>query len=330
MRSLLAFALSLLLTAPLAAQEESENANPWLDTPAPELRKRLSGREPVFEEKWYQVEVLIFARKNPVSREYWRLDQQPSFSPNPVYLAHLPRPGNLDPDAYLSDPGDTESALLPREAGDIDRAAAQHNAWIPLDQEQREEKVMAAMRERMENRGDFRILFHQAWRQPIRKRGHAFAVHVEGGERLQPLAPPLLLPPLDDADGEATSTTPEEPPSGDRQVSRPGHHDTAAEAEDPLSPREQGFAEMRGELKLYLGRYLHVAPNLWFTDESAADERFHVVIEQARRMRSEELHYLDHPLFGALLYIQPWKTPEQEEAALMEEALEAHKEREDD
>ena len=40
-------------------------------------------------------------------------------------------------------------------------------------------------------------------------------------------------------------------------------------------------------------------------------------------MRSEELHYLDHPLFGLLVRLMPYETDEQKQLALMEKALKA-------
>jgi len=40
-------------------------------------------------------------------------------------------------------------------------------------------------------------------------------------------------------------------------------------------------------------------------------------------MRSEELHYLDHPLFGMLLRITPYQTEQQVQLELMKQALKA-------
>ena len=38
-----------------------------------------------------------------------------------------------------------------------------------------------------------------------------------------------------------------------------------------------------------------------------------VVLRQHRRMRSNELHYIDHPLFGLLVRITPYETAKPEE-----------------
>jgi len=66
-----------------------------------------------------------------------------------------------------------------------------------------------------------------------------------------------------------------------------------------------------GTVKVSLARYLHVALDLVYSrpgnDETAAPNadpaRFRLVSE--RRMRSGELHYFDHPLFGVLALIRP-------------------------
>ena len=68
---------------------------------------------------------------------------------------------------------------------------------------------------------------------------------------------------------------------------------------------------VHGTLTVSLGRYLEVAVDLLYhrpsSDEAAslhaAPARFRLVSE--RRMRSGELHYIDHPLFGVLIRITP-------------------------
>ena len=66
-----------------------------------------------------------------------------------------------------------------------------------------------------------------------------------------------------------------------------------------------------GTVKVSLARYLHVDLDLVYSrpgnGENAAPNavpaRFRLVSE--RRMRSGELHYIDHPLFGVLVLIEP-------------------------
>jgi hypothetical protein len=81
-----------------------------------------------------------------------------------------------------------------------------------------------------------------------------------------------------------------------------------------------------GQLKLVLSRYLHIYADLEYqrnqkkaiTEKPAADtlpvdssesEETPYTINIHRRMRSKELHYIDHPLIGMLIQINPVKPP---------------------
>ena len=71
---------------------------------------------------------------------------------------------------------------------------------------------------------------------------------------------------------------------------------------------------VQGTVKVSLARYLRVELDLLYvraaSGEVAAPEtaptRFRLVSE--RRMRSRELHYIDHPIFGVLVWIEPLRT----------------------
>ena len=71
---------------------------------------------------------------------------------------------------------------------------------------------------------------------------------------------------------------------------------------------------VQGTVEVSLARYLRVDLDLLYIrpagGEVAAPEavptRFRLVSE--RRMRSRELHYVDHPLFGVLVWIEPLRT----------------------
>ena len=101
---------------------------------------------------------------------------------------------------------------------------------------------------------------------------------------------------------------------------------------------QEGRSEIEGFITLYRKRYLHVSTNLWFTKlqkksetessfSSAGEEDFEsevtnsdasnssvsatFMMKQKRRVRVNELHYLDHPLFGLVLKITRFKKDEQ-------------------
>ncbi|MCB1838062.1 MAG: hypothetical protein KDH99_10640 [Alcanivoracaceae bacterium] len=280
--------LALVLSLPALAE-----GNPYLELSAGELRSRLAKLDAVHEESWYQVEVLVFAREGLTTSEYWRLDQRPVLAPENAIIPAA------------------DSALLPEQADNLDQQAVQLGAWRTLGEEDR---VLRDMLARMEKQGDYRVLFHQAWRQPVRERARAFPLYLTGGEQ-RPVAatetttPDALdfgLPPLDT--GEANLTA---------NAGMAGDPATDPQAQPALQP------ELQGMIRLHRSRYLHVEPDLWFMSQSADGQPYWVRINQNRRMRSDELHYLDHPLFGLLVRLTPWKTDQQKDAELLQQALKA-------
>ena len=71
---------------------------------------------------------------------------------------------------------------------------------------------------------------------------------------------------------------------------------------------------VQGTVEVSLARYLRVDLDLLYirpasgeaTASEAVPTRFRLLSE--RRMRSRELHYIDHPLFGVLVWIEPLRT----------------------
>jgi hypothetical protein len=259
-------------------------ANPYSGMSIPELRRTIAEQPKVLEENWYQVEVLVFARKSPASNEYWRLDRQPDLNRAALILP------------------DRDEPVLPDHVDDIDRHAGALGAWRVLDNSALPLKDMA---ERLDKAGD-RILLHRSWRQPIRERARAFPVLVEGGNTV-----PMIRP-----EAESSAAL---PVTG---MDASGAFATLP-ALDLSDEPEAVQRELQGALRFHLSRFLHVESNLWFNTTSADGRRFWVRIDQSRRMRSEELHYLDHPLFGLLIRVTPWKHPEQKKIDDMKAALRA-------
>ena len=74
-------------------------------------------------------------------------------------------------------------------------------------------------------------------------------------------------------------------------------------------------SSVRGTLKLILGRYLHIHTDLDYKRLNSAYSSTSPVlnkqifdefkIKSQRRMRSNELHYIDHPLVGILILVSP-------------------------
>ena len=79
-------------------------------------------------------------------------------------------------------------------------------------------------------------------------------------------------------------------------------------------------SNLKGTLKLILGRYLHIHTDLLYQrlnkNYSSSSPILHgnrfneFEIKSHRRMRSKELHYIDHPLVGILVIVTPIKQPD--------------------
>ena len=70
--------------------------------------------------------------------------------------------------------------------------------------------------------------------------------------------------------------------------------------------------ELQGHLAVTLGRYLHTQATLWLKPTptgAASDLAGYALLDQSQRMRSGDLHYFDHPLFGLLVRIDKVSPP---------------------
>lgn len=75
--------------------------------------------------------------------------------------------------------------------------------------------------------------------------------------------------------------------------------------------------ELDGSISIYRNRFLHAQPNLQLSSyrlapqtlpETESSDRYRPtawLLQDARRMRSNEIHYIDHPQMGVLLIIRP-------------------------
>lgn len=93
----------------------------------------------------------------------------------------------------------------------------------------------------------------------------------------------------------------------------------ATALELPASGAQAGGAYVDGSVQVAVERYLHLELNLRLNDARTAvyqpDSGFEAPVlpelrlREKRRMRSRELHYFDHPRFGALALITPYTPP---------------------
>lgn len=150
---------------------------------------------------------------------------------------------------------------------------------------------------RLQRSPSYRVLYHMAWRQPIAEAEDALPVLIQGGARYDDLY---------ELDGTITISR-----------ARYLHIDTRlwfttfSRIAGAFTSRDPALSE---EANVELA---HDFPALFQYESdrrSYMPERTFELI-QSRRMRSDHLHYLDHPAFGMLIQITPVADEEQQISA---------------
>lgn len=75
------------------------------------------------------------------------------------------------------------------------------------------------------------------------------------------------------------------------------------------SQQIHGISALKGLLKLHVSRFLHTELLFQFMPKQASSANDLISLQQNRRMRSKEVHYIDHPYIGVLVRIIPKENP---------------------
>lgn len=229
-------------------------------------------------ERWHQVELIVFARTQDTGQEHW---------PNNIKLSY---PNNW--------------AELIKE-GDPATGSAFHILSAQNRQLNTEAKKLA-------QNPRFNLLFHEAWIQTIGNKTNALNVIINGGKQFGPhqelegtinlsggtyfkLQTNLWYAQFDINSNQTPLTAWPKPPI------RPNYHKNTTH-------NEQG--EMGSALADDTGLAQALAKENNNGLIAAADDEFItrqvILVKQTRDLRSNETHYLDHPLIGMILKITPY------------------------
>lgn len=136
---------------------------------------------------------------------------------------------------------------------------------------------LGGARNALEQSPDYRVLEHLSWRQPGLPPDSARPVHIEAGP---------------DYSGRFPQS----------------QRDKFREADNGYEPTDftDSLRQLEGMVEVKLRRYLHVETDLVYRQPGGeANRLIEARVRNFRRMRSGELHYLDHPLLGILVQITP-------------------------
>lgn len=156
----------------------------------------------------------------------------------------------------------------------------------------------------------YRPLLHFAWRQPGWEKTEALPVRITLPFGTNPPVYPATMPQIKITSPSESIVTDTTAPYAQIQAATPPTH-------EPLL--------LEGALRVYLSRYLHLNVDLLYRErvsyavepegEQAGVEEIYyqgIRMQQSRRMRSNELHYLDHPRLGVIARITPVEVEEEE------------------
>jgi len=225
------------------------------------------------EAKWYQIEVLLFAQQPEYQRstEVWRDRFEPDYSNNPITLNSTQETDSTDStDSTEKNIKDGAFKLLPAS-----------------------QQVLKSAARRIKSSPDLRLLSHQAWRQPVLDREQAQSILIQTGEQFNT-----------EYELEGTLT-----------ISR-GRY-LHARTNLFFSQFEQMKSRQQLDWTVFEEDQLDFGQSDWSADlntSPGATTQFvrsaTANLSQSRRMRSDELHYIDHPLFGMLVKITPYQLPD--------------------
>jgi len=263
---------------------------------------------------WYQFEVIIFAYTNPqyTETETWPEKIPPLDINNPL--------------AVVTDVSETPALTSP---------VIDHANFKPLKKEQLLLKKEARAIKRSSLR---KLIAHTGWIQTMHSQDNSSPVAFKVGKQYTTLIPDpefiptaqSIVPIQSNADTliDNGSTTAAQETDSELSSDEQTESDTIDQVQTdypiektidivPMIPKS--VTQLDGSIKISVGRYLHVWTDLLFSRpanntpamlnaNSEYTELQTFRFQDHRRMRSKELHYIDNPSFGILIYALPYKT----------------------
>jgi hypothetical protein len=266
--------------------------------------------------RWYQIEVFIYANNKPsaANEEFWPTELGLKYPERLVELTEIDEQALEREQTERSTEDTTINSgpdLLNYQQEDLAAATTipRPTPFLVLDEQEMQLKPVA---NKVLRQADFRLLFHKAWRQDLNDRETSEHIIIFGGERFDQhyelegtinisverylhFSTDLWFSTFTSNVGGEENPWPVLPPIP--LTSTPAQAATDTAAQDPFSSPVSTYKHSLGnEFQALTGNQYSV-------------ERT-VSLKQRRRMRSNELHYIDHPLLGLLVKITPFELTE--------------------
>ncbi len=295
------------------------------------------------QQRWFRVELLVFSHESAdAGAETWEATPALSYpgasrfliDPDRVSANAREYRAKSSVDEYgrqiitLQSGQDNTVVVGPNAPGGITaEAALVPRAFVTLPAAELELRGKAAY---MARSGRYQTLFHEAWLQPVDDEDSALPIIVDrSGDtgdwpRLQGSVK-LFLSRYLHLETNLWLNTHGDYLSGGWQMPAPPFGPPSLLIEEPMSMESLTGSDRDGLMWRETGREMVSDPDYAADDPNAVQEpqypyRHAVLVQQKRRMRSTEIHYIDHPLLGIVVTLTPVPPEELEALALQQDA----------
>ncbi len=269
--------------------------------------------EPAEEEpiRWYQIELLAFSQSiSSQGDEQWRPDIALAYPPNWKQLK-IPLSINAIESENTESPTDevipeTTDSLVKDNSSVATDLSTEPYYLLPEEDHELNANARALNRDKR-----YRVLFHQSWRQPVVDLDNAPSLLISGGDsfsnhhelegsitisvaRYLHLHTNLWFSEFTRNYGQEQGQWPALPIRPDLRQVESQEWSASLEESDAWS----NFSGPESEFEKILNQP-YVLDRV-------------VLVKQKRRMRSGELHFIDHPLLGLLIKVTPYELPVEE------------------
>jgi hypothetical protein len=174
--------------------------------------------------------------------------------------------------------------IIPAPGNGLDLDAGNNNSqWQAIPEE---DYILNHVAEKLRRSSNYRILKHLAWRQPAVEKQDSQPISIKAGRDFTGQYPEHAYRQIEFSDAS------------------------------PNDSRNSKVLELDGTINIVITRYIHLYSDLVYrlprtipTNIGDALNRGQALVDYSvkshRRMRSRELHYIDHPLVGILIEATP-------------------------
>ena len=297
---------------------------------------------PTEEDPWYQVNIVIFRQPGHLLQsEQWKTGEEVNTRlPNNLIALEEALPEEIEPEQeppteQTAGQGTQGEILMLEESGETENVVAELPVPFVIQTPSDEEFTKAL--NRLNRSSYYDILFQKTWLQPPLEEKHAMSILVQAGEvfdgfyELEGTAKLHVSRYLHFSSHMWLSKYVKQ-----IEVIKPWWQETGG-TDDAMNTgvRSSDFSMELGQSlefeddnsgqgnELSLSSLQPMDPTITMGETITRYQSIRTaVMEESRRMRSGELHYLDHPLFGVIVKVVPYY-PEPEEAAEENDTLAA-------